>query len=150
MPLPPNITPSEVSKFKTTYVRQVRGKVIAVLRYWLTKHWNDDFRDDLKLQGRTKKFINDMSDDEESKAMSTFLAVVFEKEKKKNQVDSLLDEQQREREQKETNNQKKVLKFFEDPKTMDILDFKPEVCYILMISILFPFEVKSVCFSGSD
>ena len=116
-----------MSKFKTTHVKQIRGKIIAVLRYWINKHWNDDFRDDFNLQRRMKKFIDEINGNEESQAMSIYLAQAFEKQKKDNRINSMYDE----RAKSARNQKKKVVGFFYDTKTIDILDFKPEVKQII-------------------
>ena len=50
VPIPPNITPSEIKQFKARYVVTVQSKVTAVLRYWINNHYHDDFAFDAKLR----------------------------------------------------------------------------------------------------
>ena len=129
MPIPPNITPSEVAAFKTTTVKQIRGKLMAVLRHWLTKHWIDDFRDDYALQHRMKKFIDEIHANNESNAFALYLAQAFERQKKDHPMLTLSVDDAMDKAHKQN---KKVAKFFYE-KNIDILNFKPEVKYIYML-----------------
>jgi len=120
-PIPPNITPSEVAAFRTTHTKQIRGKIMAILRDWVRKHWNDDFREDFRLQKRMNKFISEISENEETNKLASYLAKAFATSKKENPINSLSEDQIKAAQP----NKKKVHKFFYDANC-DILDFAPK------------------------
>jgi len=94
---------------------------MAILRDWVRKHWNDDFREDFRLQRRMNKFISEISENEETNKLAVYLAKAFAVSKKENPIHSLSDDQFKCAQQ----NKKKVHKFFYD-SDCDILDFSPQ------------------------
>ena len=113
MPLIPNITASKI--------KRLRSKIIAIFRYWIKNHWNDDFKDNIKLQQKMQKFIDEIKCNEQLQAMYIYLTQAFEKQKKKNESDDASIQ--------DTISAAKHRYIFDEgsPKAMDILNFEPEV-----------------------
>ncbi|ETO23062.1 rasGEF domain-containing protein [Reticulomyxa filosa] len=79
VPLPPNLSPAEITHYRQNYLTQVRIRVGAVLIYWLRNHWEEDFANQLELLDIVNGFVKKIKQDPQGQALAINITKLIEK-----------------------------------------------------------------------
>ncbi len=85
VPVPTNLSPSEVEKFKADKIDKVQIRVCSVIKNWLDEHWEADWEENAELQKGLTTLIQSMLETSVSSA-ATLLAKHLGKTLKKKQT----------------------------------------------------------------
>eukprot|EP00457_Paulinella_chromatophora_P003248 gb/GEZN01003254.1/.p1 GENE.gb/GEZN01003254.1/~~gb/GEZN01003254.1/.p1 ORF type:complete len:649 (+),score=89.33 gb/GEZN01003254.1/:22-1968(+) len=85
VPVPPNLTPTEIERFKANKVEKIQIRVCSVIKNWLDAHWEADWAENEELRAGLRTLIQCMLNTSVSSA-TKLLATRLEKTLEKNQT----------------------------------------------------------------